>query len=72
MIERLRILRVVTVTLWVGIALVIIGGFLLIPLMVTIDARFALANSQIKQLESEGIVVSSVDVAALEARAKAL
>lgn len=71
-IDQLRTTRVVTITLWAFILLVVIAGLLLVPLLVTIDSRFSLANSQIKQLEKEGVVVSSVDVAALESRVKAL
>lgn len=72
MVDRLRTARVVTITLWAYILLVIIAGLLLLPLSVAIDSRFSFANNQIAQLEREGIAVKDVDIAALEARTKTL
>lgn len=71
-IERLRMLRVASVTIW---ALAFLAGaamLLLVPLLVTINSRFAIAGGQIEELERAGIVVRPVDVAALEARTQRL
>lgn len=72
MIERIRILRVVTVTLWAGILLVVAAALLLVPLLITINSRFALGSAQITALEKEGIVLDPIDVASLSSRVDVL
>ncbi len=71
-IERLRMLRVATVTIWVLAFLSGVAILLLIPLLVTINARFAIAGGQIEALERAGVVARPVDVAILQARTERL
>jgi len=71
-VNRLRRLRVFTVTIWAITILALIAVLLWFPLLVTINSRFAIANKQIAELERTGVVVSPVNVALLEERAKTL
>jgi hypothetical protein len=72
LIDRLRILRVVTTTLWAVIFLVGSAMLLLVPLLVTTNSRFAITEEQIRHLEQSGIVISPVDVASIRERTNAL
>lgn len=71
-VEKIRTLRVVAITLWALIALAVVAGVLLIPLFVTINSRFSIVNQQISALEQQGVVVSPVDVASLQERVNVL
>ncbi len=69
-IEHLRMLRVATVTIWALAFLSGVAMLLLVPLLVMINGRFAIAGGQIEALERAGIVVRPVDVAALQSRSE--
>lgn len=71
-IERLRMVRVATVTVW---ALTFLAGaamLLLLPIMVTVDSRFSITETQLGFLERSGVVANPVDVAALQVRTERL
>jgi Tfp pilus assembly protein PilN len=68
LIERIRLIRVAAVTIGAMILLTIAGGLLFMPTLMTINSRFALAQSEIAVLEAEGVVTGERDIAALQAR----
>ncbi|MCC6198717.1 hypothetical protein IT401_00680 [Candidatus Nomurabacteria bacterium] len=71
-ITRIRVLRMAIAT---ASALVLLGGIvllLMLPLLVTINSRFSLAENQISLLEREGSLARPEDVDALTARIEAL
>ncbi len=72
MIDRVRMLRVASVTIGAIVLLIAAAMLLLVPLLVTINSRFAIAEKQIAVLEQSGIVVNPVDVAALQSRTRSL
>lgn len=71
-VAKLRLLRIVTTTLWALTFLIGAAGVLLVPFIFMVNGRFALANQSLRTLESNGVAISSLDVAALEARTQAL
>lgn len=71
-VHRLRILRIATTTIWMLILLVGVAGLLLLPLLITIDSRFAIVQKQILMLEKSGAVINPVDVVSLQSRATVL
>lgn len=71
-IKRLRALRIGIVTVWAFILFVIVAALLLLPLLITIDSRFIIAQKQISILEKSGAVVNPVDVASIEDQVKVL
>jgi Tfp pilus assembly protein PilN len=72
LIKRTVTMRVLTTTLVVLTILVIVGGLLFLPTLMTINSRYGLAQSQIALLEREGVVTSTVNIADLEARTNML
>lgn len=71
-VERTRVLRFASATLGAIIILVIVAGLLFLPTLMTINSRHGLAERQIALLEQEGVVISEVDIANLDARAQTL
>ena len=71
-VERMRVLRVINVTVFIAILLVIAAALLLLPTLVTINSRYELAQQQVSLLEKEGVVANPVDVQNLENRTKEL
>jgi hypothetical protein len=72
MVERLRVLRLVSVTLWAAVLLIIVAVLLLLPLLVTINSRYSLANMQLLRLEETGAVINPIDASAIAKQAQDL
>jgi hypothetical protein len=72
MVKRIRGLRAASATIGALILLVIIGGILFLPSLLTINSRYSLAQNEIKSLENSGVVTSDADIAALQARTQLL
>lgn len=71
-IERVRLLRMVR-TVFLGCTILIaMAGVLLVPTLLTINSRFRIATDQIASLERDGTLVSSVDLATLQKRARSV
>jgi Tfp pilus assembly protein PilN len=67
-ITQVRTLRILTMTLAMICIVAIVASALLLPSFLTINSRYVLAQNQIAQLEKEGVVVSTVDIASLDDR----
>lgn len=71
-VRTLRALRIVTTTVATFLILIGVAALLLIPLLITINSRFAIADAQIKELEKSGIIISPINVSTIETRANML
>jgi len=71
-IERIRYMRIATVTLWVGIILFVVAIALFLPTLQTINSRFLITNEQMVRLEQSGAITKAVDVIELQRRTRVL
>jgi hypothetical protein len=71
-IEHVRLLRIVRTVFLGFIILIGMAGVLLVPTLLTINSRFRIATDQIASLERDGTLVSSVDLATLQKRARSV
>ncbi len=71
-VARIRVFRLAIATVSALALLTGIAVLLMLPLLVTINTRFALAEKQIVALENEGSLARPADVDALSARVDAL
>jgi hypothetical protein len=71
-VEHVRIMRVVTVTLSMVTILVIIAGVLLLPTYITITSRYALAQKNISKLEKEGVITNNINIEDIDKRTNEL
>lgn len=69
LIRRMRSMRIVTTCLFGLVVLVLIAIVLLLPTYETIRSRTVALSAYTKELEAKGAIVSSADIATLEARA---
>lgn len=71
-VKRIRIMRIVTVVLWMTVILLVIAGVLFLPTLMTINSRYQIALAQVARLEATGVIVKPVDVESLTRRARTL
>jgi Tfp pilus assembly protein PilN len=69
-IKKIRQIRLARTVVYGCIGFCIVAGLLLVPTILTINSRFSLTNKQVSSLEKSGAMASSVDIAALEKKAK--
>lgn len=65
-IERVRGIRIAQTITFGVIVLVVISGVLLVPTLITINSRFAIANTQMSMLQKDGVIASDLDLSTLE------
>lgn len=70
-IERVRSIRLFQTVIISAITICIIGLILLLPTLLTVRNRFTIASNQIASLERGGALATDLDIASLEARARA-
>ncbi len=72
MVKNIRYIRMANVFV-LGLALlIVVAGVLLVPIFITINSRYSIAQSEINHLEESGIIIKDVDLASLEARTRTL
>lgn len=71
-IDRVRILRIITTLIWSLVILVLVGTILYFPTLITINSRYAIALNQMRLLEKSGTIISPVDVTSLDTRTRTL
>ncbi len=69
-IEHIRMVRMTRTVFFGCTILILMAGALLVPTLITINSRFSIATNQIAILQRDGTLVSSIDLATLEKRAR--
>lgn len=69
-IERIRGIRMAQAVTIAFFIVILAGGVLLIPTLITINSRFAIATTQIKTLEHDGSITTDVDLSTLDTRSR--
>jgi hypothetical protein len=69
-IEHIRMIRMIRTVFFGCTVLILMAGALLVPTLITVNSRFSIATNQINILQRDGTLVSSIDLAALEKRAR--
>ena len=71
-LKRIRILRIATVIIWEVILLAVVAAALLLPTLMTVNSRYAIAIGQTERLEQSGAITKPVDVIELQQRTRLL
>lgn len=69
-IERVRTLRLLQISIMGVICLALVSVVLLIPTLITINSRFNIFSKQITTLQQSGMIASAVDLASINQRAQ--
>ncbi len=69
-IERIRNIRIAQTVISGTIILIIVCAVLLVPTLITINSRFAIATTQMTALERDGMMASDIDLTTLQTRAQ--
>ncbi len=72
MIGRMRGLRAATVTMVAVVVLALVIGITLLPVMVAVNTRYAIAGNQLDLLQKSGAITNPVDIDALDVRLSAV